>query len=276
MTPVTEDLPQYLRAHGTVRLRCGMADRRSAVIDLRQQGALNIRFPRRISPELEAVIINIAGGVAAGDRYDLQVMVEAGAALTLSTAAAEKVYRSPGATSHLDVALDVKGRLDWLPQETILFDQARLARRLHISMADDAALLASEIMVLGRAAMGEKMATGLLRDEWRIRRDGRLVYTDILRLEGDLGTLLQRAAIADEATAFASMLYVAPDAEARLDEARALIDNLRSSACDVAASAWDGVLSLRWLAREAHALRVKAASFLEAFRQRPLPRVWMT
>ncbi|WP_342359683.1 urease accessory protein UreD [Terrarubrum flagellatum] len=273
---MSEDLPDYLRARGAISLSCAPSERRTIAARVRQEGALNIRFPRHSSRGLEGVIVNIAGGVAAGDRHAIDIHAGRGANATITTPAAEKVYRSPGGVSRIEVALSVEGDLAWLPQETILFDQARLARRLHATLSEEASLLACDITVLGRAAMGERVRSGFLRDEWRVRRGGRLIYADTLLLDGDIEATLARPGAAAGASAFATILYVAPDAEARLDETRALLDPLRSQACDVAASAWDGLLALRWLAQDARLLRASVARFLESFRGAALPRVWMT
>ena len=75
--------------------------------------------------------------------------------------------------------------LDWLPQETIVFEGARLKRRTIADVAPGGSLLACEMVVLGRAASGERFTGGLLLDSWSVRRAAKLAWTDTLRVEGE-------------------------------------------------------------------------------------------
>ena len=155
-------------------------------------------FPRREGDGLSGVLVNTAGGVAGGDSFDIEIAAAEGARLTLTTAAAEKVYRAPGAAAQLDIALKVAAgaHLAWLPQETILFDRARVHRRFDIELDEAASLLLCEIVVFGRTAMGERMEQGEFVDRWRMRRDGKLVFAETVRLDGDIGAKLARSAVA--------------------------------------------------------------------------------
>src|SRR5262249_40766718 len=165
-----------------VRASAG-ATRRSRV---REEGPLRVRCPGPTSAELEAVIVNTAGGVAGGDRFALGVTVEACARLVVTTAAAEKVYRTLAPEATIDVKLDVAagGSLAWLPQETILFDRARLKRAIDVDLAEDARLVLAEAIVFGRSGMGEAVHGSFLFDRWRLRRGGRLMHAEALRLDG--------------------------------------------------------------------------------------------
>ena len=150
---------------------------------LREEGPLRVRCPGPASAELEAVIVNTAGGVAGGDRFTLGVTVEPGARLVVTTAAAEKVYRTLAPEARIDVKLDVAagGSLAWLPQETILFDRARLKRSIDVDLAEDAQLVLAEAIVFGRSGMGEVVHDSFLFDRWRLRRGGRLIHAEALR-----------------------------------------------------------------------------------------------
>ncbi len=202
--------------------------------------------------------------------------MRSGAAVTVATPAAEKVYRSDGPVAELAVNLRLEAgtRLDWLPQETILFDRARLRRKLTAEMPDDASLTMFEAVVFGREARAEHIAEGLFEDCWRIRRGGRLVYADTLRLGGSIADLLQKPSVGKGARAFATLIHVAPDAEARLETVRESISSING--CDAAASAWNGLLAVRFCAMKVEALRAAAVPFLLAFRREPLPRVWLS
>ena len=165
---------------------------------LHESGSLRVRFPSPEAEGLSGVFVNTAGGIAGGDRFDIAVTAGEGARLTLTTAAAEKVYRAPGPVAELNIALrlDAGAHLPWLPQETILFDRARISRSIDIDLAETASLLLCEIVVFGRAAMGERMLHGEFIDRWRLRRGGKLAFAETIRLDGEIGAKLAQSAIA--------------------------------------------------------------------------------
>lgn len=220
----------------------------------------------------EAIFINTSGGVTSGDRLHYAAQVKGGAQLDVTTQAAERIYRAPNGAGEITTTLrlDAQSRLDWLPQETILFEGAALKRQLNIEMGERASLLALETLVLGRKAMGETLRKARLSDQWRIRRGGRLVYADAVRFDAPEAQTMSAATLGGN-RALATLVYVAPDAEARLDFARGL---LGLSEVQAAASAWNGMLALRFLAPDAYPLRKALISFLTEFRGRTLPRVW--
>lgn len=218
-------------------------------------------------------MINTGGGMTGGDRLSVDITLEAGAEAIATTQSAEKVYRSTGAATQVDVRLALAGgsRFAWLPQESILFDRARLSRRFAVEMAGDARLTLAESITFGRGAMGEEVRNAALADTWRVRRDGELLFAENIRLDGDLAALLDRPAIGGAARDVATMLHVAPDAEARIDEAR---DALEGAESDCGASAWSGMMVVRFAAPSPAVVRRDLARFLQAFRSGPLPRVW--
>jgi urease accessory protein len=267
--------PPRQRAEGRVQIeaaRVGLATRAARVAEA---GSLRVRMPRVAGPTLEAVIINTGGGIACGDRFAVQVEAGVGAQLALTTPAAEKAYRSDGANAEVAVRLKLAAGADlaWIPQETIVFDRARIRRRIDADVAADARLLLFEPVVFGRTARGEEVRDGFFEDRWRIRREGQLAYADTLRLEGPIASLLDRPAIGSGARALATCLYVAPDAESRLDQARSLLVGSLGMA---GASAWNGLLAVRFLARSGAELRHDATAFLEGFRSCAMPRVWQS
>ena len=218
----------------------------------------------------QAVFINTSGGVTGGDRLAYSASVGDGAKLTITTQAAERIYRATAEAAEISNTLHLgkATMLEWLPQETILFDGSNLHRRLEVDMVEDASLLAVETLVFGRKAMGETLQTAQLHDAWRIRRGGVLAYADTLRL---IAPVPNGVAGFGDNTALATLLYLAPDAEARLEQARALSG---FDGVETAASAWNGILAVRFLAPDAEPLRRALISFLTGFRGRPLPRVW--
>jgi urease accessory protein len=197
----------------------------------------------------------------------------------VTTQAAEKVYRSLGPPSRSTVSLQVGDRawLEWLPQETILFNAARLERRLEANVAADGRLIASEMVTFGRLARGERFASGLLLDGWRVRRDNHLIWVDALRLEGDCANLLDDRLGFSGACATATAIYVACDAPERLVLARALTAESKGWA---GATVVNGMLLARFLAKDPTQLRMDLSGYLANLRHavagllaRP-PRFW--
>jgi urease accessory protein len=262
------------RAEGRVEVAVSRRDGRTRLDRLFQQGCAKAILPRTHSDTPEVVLINTSGGVTGGDRLAWRLEVGAGAALVATTQAAERVYRSTGAAARIEtrLAAAVGATLEWLPQETILFDAGRLERRLEADLAGGARATLLETFVLGRAAMGETVATGAVSDQWRIRRDGRLVHAEALFAEGDLARAFAGPATLAGACAFATLLHLAPGAESRLEAARDLLAGLPG--VEAAASAKPDILIVRFLAPAAQPLRAALIRFLIAFRAAPLPRVW--
>ena len=257
------------RAVGRITLTVENDGRRSLRSGLYEDGPLRARFPH--GPSLEAVIVNTAGGVAGGDRFSLDVNVGAGAELTLTTAAAEKVYRALDDDATIDVRLKLGAgaTLAWLPQETILFDGARLSRSIDIDAAADARLVLAEALVFGRTAMGEIVSHGRLMDRWRVRRAAELVFADTVSLDGAIGAQLAYAAVAAGACAIGTVMAMPADA-ATADRVRAL--DFRG---EVGVSTWNGFALARLVARNGEDLRRDLARVLPAMGER-LPRLWLT
>jgi urease accessory protein len=222
---------------------------------------------------VQAVVVTTSGGLVGGDVLRIRVRAGPGAAALVTTQAAEKVYRSAGADVRLDVALEAGAGawLEWLPQETILFDGARLRRRTTLDLAPGARCLAAEAVVFGRVARGETLTRGLLHDAWTVRRDGRPVWCDATRLDGDLPARLAAPAGFGGARAAATLVYAAADAGAWLAPARELIaaaggdggDGLRGGV-----TLLPGLLVARWLATDPARLRRAAGAFWAAVRHR--------
>jgi urease accessory protein len=265
---------QAQRAQGRAMLAARRAGGRTRIADLSMSGSSKLLFPRVCGETLDAVVLNSAGGVTGGDRFALGMRAEAGAALRVTTQAAERIYRArdaePPGEMRTALAVAPDATLLWLPQETILFDGAALDRHLDIRMAADARLIACETLIFGRAAMGETVRALRMRDRIDLRRDGRLVFADRLRLDGDARAALARAGVAGGAGAMASVLWAAPGVGARLDALRA---DLPAGA---GASALDpDLVFLRLLAPDGFSLRAGLVPLLRRLTETDLPRPWM-
>jgi urease accessory protein len=264
------------RATGHIAVSVAAHDGITRRARVHEDGSLRVRFPNATPAALEAVLVNTGGGMTGGDRFSIEMNVGEGASLIAGTAAAEKIYRSSGADATMDVrlTLQAKARLAWLPQETILFDRARLKRRIDIDLAEGASLIMAEAVVFGRAAMDEAMVEGSFTDAWRIRRAGKLIYADTARLDGAIADTLAERAVTHGGIAIATVL-VAPGGEAELERVRALSENaaigLRG---EVGISAWNGLAVARLCAKDGAILRHDLIAVLAALGT-PVPRLWL-
>jgi urease accessory protein len=264
------------RATGDLRVSVKRRGDLSVLRGLRQAGCLKARFPRPVVPGwCDVTTVNTSGGVVGGDQLRSSISVGEGARATIASQAAERCYRAlPGSApssvrTTLEIAPDAVA--EWLPQETILFDRCSLERRLLVDMAERASFLGVEMLVFGRAAMGERVAAARLRDLIQVWRGGASLLHDAIRLDGEVGLLLQRSALAGGARAIATLVYVCPDAEVRLDDVRAAVSDP-----GFAASAWNGMLIGRIVADDGASVRRAVVAALAALRGgRPLPRVWL-
>ncbi|WP_374634728.1 urease accessory protein UreD [Ferrovibrio sp.] len=231
------------------------------------------------------VLLTTSGGLTGGDRLRLDITAEADASLMVMAQAAEKVYRSASndADTRLTQRLEVQSgaRVEWLPQETILFDGARLHRSFDIHLADQASwALVGDITVFGRVARGESFSQGRLFDHWQVFRAGRLIWTDRLGLDGDIPAVLGHPAGFDGARAQGSILCAGLDEAAQL----AALENLRAGfeglAVRCAATRIGGLLLVRMLGpdpamlRQAYGLAWSHLRSLAGWAQ-AMPRLWL-
>jgi urease accessory protein len=267
----TDELFAANRAEGRVALAVAAARGATRRTHVAERGSLRVRFPNVVGPELEAVLVNTAGGMTGGDRFDIDVAAGVGAQLLVGTTAAEKVYRSlgPATTVAVRLAAASGATVRWLPQETILFDRARLDRRIEVDLEEGAALVLAEAVVFGRAAMGETVEQGELIDRWRVRVGGRLVFAEAVRLGGGIAAKLAQRAVAAGGRALATVLIV-PGEGRHVEAVRAL-----DLTGEVGISAWNGVAVARLVAPDALALRRDLAAVLAALDTGPLPRLWV-
>jgi urease accessory protein len=262
------------RARGSVIFDVHQVEGLTRRRHLHESGSLRVRFPSPEADGLSAVFVNTAGGVAGGDAFGIEIAAGEGTRLSVTTAAAEKIYRAEGPAAQLGISLKAAAgaHIAWLPQETILFDRARLDRKIDIDLADGASLLLCEIVVFGRAAMGERMQAGEFVDRWRLSRGGRLVFAENIRLDGDIGEKLGRAAVAKGGVAVGAALIV-PGDEALVERIRELTASFGG---EVGISSWNGFAMARFCAQDAGKLRADMMAVLGRASGQALPRLWLT
>jgi urease accessory protein len=262
------------RAMGRITLSVAAVNGQSRRTRVHEGGSLRVRFPNAADAvQLDAVIVNTAGGMTGGDRFDIEVDVSARARLCVTSAAAEKVYRSLGPNTEIGVKLAVGpgAALAWLPQETILFDRARFRRAIDFDLSPNASVLLAEATVFGRSAMGEAVTNGHLFDRWRVRAGGELIFAETARLDGAVAQHLAESAVAAEGAAVATVLKFPGD-----DEAVAAVRALQPSFMgDVGVSSWNGLALARLVAPDGAALRHDLLSVVTTWGAGRVPRLWL-
>ena len=263
-----------LRARGGIAVRFARRAGATRAVEIRESDGYKFRLPRTLEDRPEAAVINTGGGIAGGDAVAISVEMLNETSACVTTPAAERIYRSldrAPADLCVSLRLGTGASLEWLPQETILFDGARMARRIDVEMADDARLVMAETLVFGRAAMGERLSTGAIGDRWTIRRAGRLVFAEAIRLDGAIGNALSETASAGTSKVVTTILAAAPDAADRLGPVRKALSEFDGIA---AASTWNGLLVVRSVSPGHPTTRAILSRALPLLTGRPLPRVW--
>lgn len=266
------------RAKGRLGLEVRASGTRTRVADLVQEGCCRLLFPRIAGAGMETATVNISGGIAAGDRIEGRLACGEGTDLLMTSQAAERIYRARPDDAPAEIAvscqIDANARLEWLPHGTIFFDGSRLHRRMTVDMAGSATFMFLESRIFGRRGSGENLSRLDVRDRLSIRRDGRLLMEDMLRLESpDVSALLAQPAVADGQGGVTTLVLVSPQAMDLLPDVRM---RLAAPECaGFAASAWNGMLVVRGLAQSGWMLEVAVRKILPVLRNgRPMPGTW--
>src|SRR5579863_3148006 len=263
------------RVRADLRLDFARAGARTEAARVYETGGWRLRFPRAAG-RCEAVVINTGGGMAGGDRVAIAVSVGPGAEALVTSQSQEKIYRADGRPCELRTRLTLAAgaRLTFAPQETLLFEGARLDRRLEADVDETATLTIFEAVAFGRLAHGETRIEATLSDRWRLRRGGKLVFAEAMRLE-NAGTTLDRRAVGAGARALATLARIGPDAAERLEPLRENFAALEAGGgFEAGASVVDGVLIARLLSPSPQRLREGLIAAWEALERHAPPRVW--
>ncbi|MFD0916049.1 urease accessory protein UreD [Pseudahrensia aquimaris] len=270
-SPAAQPATRMQRSFGRGFLQVKSKGGRSRIADLYQQGCAKIRLPRQHGAGLEAVMINSSGGLTGGDRMAWQFTLDDDSELTVTSQACERIYKASADIARSDIALKLgeNARLNWLPQETILFDRSSFNRSLSVDMAANATLLLGEAVLFGRQRMGESVKHAFFHDRWRIRRDGNLIHAEDMGIEGDAASAFAASTGTNSHPAIATLLLVSPQAEMLLEPVRQIIGD------NGGASFWQGKLAVRLTAASGHALRAPLIAALRLLNDgATLPKVW--
>lgn len=273
------------KTRGVAEIGFARRDGATRLTHLYQHDPMRVLFPAPDAGDVSlAVLVTTSGGLVAGDRVSIAIRLEPGAAAHVTASAAEKIYRSTGAATEIaqDLSVASAAWLEYLPPETILFDGARLRRHTKIALASGAGFLGGGILVFGRRARGESFTHGLLHDEWRISRDGVLIWGDALHLDDDIGGDIADPAGFDGAAACATLILAPRDGEPRdfVEGARAVQQQSVAAGLRAGVTSVGGLLVARWLGPDALALRRGFADLACHLREAAmglparLPRLW--
>ncbi len=277
--------PAAAPAGGAVRLVLKRAaDGTTALADLYHAQPLRVLFPYAVRGDIfQAAIACVSGGLVGGDRLAIAATLDAGARAMLIGQAAEKVYRSRGEDCTVETELRAGDGawLEYLPQETILFDAARLRRRTQVFLSPQAQFVGGGILVFGRTARGETLQSGLVHDAWEFRgEDGALLWKDALHMDGDLEKLLANPATFGGARAYGTLIFAGAAAAQHRDAVRALAEQTSTPALRIGAAAFRGLLIVRFLGGNALELRDAYAAVWTYLRAAAgglpaaMPRLW--
>jgi urease accessory protein len=271
-------------ATGVAEIGFARRDGATRLTHLYQHDPLRVLFPTPEADDITvAVLLTTSGGLVAGDQLAVSTRVGDGAAAHVTAAAAEKIYRSTGATTAVTQHLQAgEGAwLEHLPPETILFDGARLRRETRIELASGAGFLGGGILVFGRQARGERLTHGLVNERWEVWRDRALVWGDALHLDDDIAATVADPACFAGATACATLILAPPASpSAFLDDARAVQQVSAVAGMQAGVTIVGGLLVARWLGQDALPLRRAYADLACHLRQAAmglpprLPRLW--
>jgi urease accessory protein len=268
------------RAEGFGRLVVSGSEKGTRITDVFQRSPIRILFPSAGGGAVEeAVLINTAGGIAGGDRLECAVTALANASIAVTSQAAEKVYRSLIVPARIATKLVVceAAKLAWLPQETIVFNWARVSRETEIDLSSGAELLALEWLVLGRWAHGEEIVGGHITDTWHVKKDGRLIWADSFRSTDEMFSHLHRKALLSDCKALGTLIYFGPCLDTRLEFLRDIAPCLR---CHCAVTSVGGLIIVRFAAKLSSDLRIDLCTFLQQFSREVgpgpfrVPKMW--
>ena len=225
-----------------------------------------------------AIVVHPPGGIAGGDELTLKVSAGEGASALLTTPGAAKWYRSAGSWARQTMAFDVRGHLEWLPQETIVFDGALAETAYDVNLGAQAGIIGWDIVCLGRTGSGERFASGTVRSSIRIRRENSLLWLERGRIDGG-GRLLDSPAGLAGAPVYGTLFSSFLDFDKKnLDTLRELNPTHGSGAVTLL----PGILLARYLGDSSEAARRYFAALWRILRpaltgrDATEPRIWRT
>lgn len=279
---LAEPIASAWKAH----LQLGFERRDASTILTRREHRGPLRIQKPLYPEGEAVchgiVLHPPSGIVGGDELEIDVNVACGAHALLTTPGAGKWYRSAGswAAQRLNFDLAAGAVLEWLPQETIVFDGALADMSLHVALAADASFAGWEILCLGRRASGELFERGAVNLISRIERAGQPVWLERGLLEGGSPLLQSPAGLAGYSVSGSFLVAAGAVAPELVQACRAISPSEPGTQTGI--TALPGLLVARYLGHSSEAARIWFTQVWAEIRPCLLgrtaqtPRIWNT
>jgi urease accessory protein len=267
-------------------LALGFERRDAATILSRRKHFGPLRVQKALYPEGEAVchaiVLHPPSGIVGGDQLEISIDVGPGAHPLLTTPGAGKWYRSAGAWAgqQLDFNVAAGATLEWLPQESIVFDGARADMQSRVKLAADARFIGCEVLCLGRRAAGERFEHGELRLVTRIERAGRPIWLERGGVQGGGDLLTSPAGLAGFSVS-GTLLVTGPNLDTTLVAACRQIASTESGA-RTGITLLSDLLVARYLGHASEAARDWFAALWHVLRPAVIgraaqtPRIWNT
>ncbi len=191
---------------------------------LRREHYGPLRVQKALYPEgpavAHAIVVHPPGGVVGGDELRIDVAVDAGATAVISTPGAAKWYRANGQVSRQQLTFSVApdAALEWLPQETIFFNDSDVQLQTTVNLRGHARFIACDILCFGRTASGESFTHGRVRQQMRVLRDGAPLWLEQGQLLGGSALMQSPLGLAGH-TVCANMVVVGLSPSAALMQA---------------------------------------------------------
>ena len=292
MIPLDRTLQHLPNWEAELALEFECRDRATCLAGRRHRGPLRVQ--KALYPEggevCQAILLHPPSGIAGGDQLRISASVGAHAHAQITTPGAGKWYRSGGAEASqtLDFKLATGATLEWMPQETIVFDGASARMQTHVELAADSRYLGWDILCLGRYAAGERFATGSIGLHTRIERNGQPLWLERGQIAGD-DAMLQSVAGWAGATVCGTLLATLPTGDEAAD--MGIMNTTLLAACrairpvdgaEHGVTALPGLLVARYLGQRSEAARQWFAALWHELRPVLLgrtavsPRIWNT
>jgi urease accessory protein len=267
--------------HAELELGFERRGERTVLASRRQDGPLAVQKP--LYPEgdgvCHAIVLHPPGGIAGGDELEIAVRASDHAHALLTTPGAAKWYRTAGpwASQSLTIEAGEGARVEWLPQETIVFDGALASMKTEVRLAAGACYLGWEILCLGRSGSGEHFARGACRLEASLQRDERLLRIERGTIDGGSPLLESAAGLAGQ-TVCGTLLAAAGELQALLAPCR----ELKPESGAGAVTLLPGVLVARYLGASSEAAKCYFTQLWRLLRpavagiEAREPRIWST
>lgn len=230
------------------------------------------------------VIVHPPGGIVGGDELTISARVSASANAQITTPGASKWYKANGHTSHQKIRINVSkgGSLEWVPQETIFYNHANVEIDHQVSLEEDAVYVGCEVLCFGRTASGETFNSGQIKQRTGIRRNGKMIWLEQIRLLGESSAMSGSLALAGNTVCATLILTGKAIPQPLIDLAREEAVKITHGVGQIGISQLKSIVVARYLGHSSEVARHVMLRVWALFRPEILgraemvPRMWNT